>query len=244
MDPVQRIPRYTLLFRTMIKLMGPNEPQRAKLIEADEIASKIALAETDDQTKRATIMYCLGAAIEDFPPALISNSRRFIDCIDVEDVLSESYSAPGSSTSSNGPPPNLHCSLVLFDDKLMIVKRPGNGEKGCRVLAGLVDTGKPTKSGKALSLKKSGMVCKGVVDVTDVVITDVGGPGKRLHDKMSQSSNLTSVYCRFPSVFRSPTNGADRTMGRSSIPFIVGRGPTFSHQPRSKQNRIREEAIS
>ena len=31
----------------MIKLMGVNDPQRAKLIEADEIASRIALAETD-----------------------------------------------------------------------------------------------------------------------------------------------------------------------------------------------------
>lgn len=178
MDPVQRIPRYTLLFRTMIKFMGPDEPQRAKLIEADEIASKIALAETDDHTKRATIMYCLGATIEDFPPALISNSRKFIDCIDVEDVLSESYSTPGPSTSTTGiPPSNLHCSLVLFDDKLMIVKRPGNGDKGCRVLSGLADMDKLTKTGRTLSMKKSGMVCKGVVDITDVVVTDIGGPG-------------------------------------------------------------------
>ena len=35
MDPVQRIPRYTLLFRTMIKHMAPGDPQRKKLVQAD-----------------------------------------------------------------------------------------------------------------------------------------------------------------------------------------------------------------
>ncbi|KAI0050211.1 hypothetical protein FA95DRAFT_662337 [Auriscalpium vulgare] len=169
MDPVQRIPRYTLLFRTMIKRMAPTDPQRAKLIEADDIASKIALAEADEETKRATIMYCLGATVEDFPPALISHSRRFIDCIDVED---------------EGPPPlePLQCSLFLFDDKLMIVKRPKGSDKGCRILAGLDQLDKVAKGGRLPSgMKKSGMSCKGVVDIADVVATDVGGPDIHLY---------------------------------------------------------------
>ena len=93
MDPVQRIPRYTLMFRTMVKHMAPYDPQRAKLTEADEIASKIALAETDDKTKQATIMYCLSATIDEFPAWLMSHSRRkFVDCIDAEDVPTESIS--------------------------------------------------------------------------------------------------------------------------------------------------------
>ncbi|RDB22757.1 hypothetical protein Hypma_010026 [Hypsizygus marmoreus] len=173
MEPVQRIPRYTLLFRTMLKHMAPSDPQRAKLVEADEIASKIALAEADEQTKRAAIFYCLTATIDSFPPDLFSNSRRFIDCIDVEDVLAES--APAAS-SSLGSLTSLHCTLFLFDDKLVIVKRPGNGEKGGRVLSGLEELDKVTKAGGIpVGKKKSGMTCKGVVDVTDVVATDVGG---------------------------------------------------------------------
>ncbi|KAG5653030.1 hypothetical protein H0H81_002652 [Sphagnurus paluster] len=173
MEPVQRIPRYTLLFRTMLKHMAPDDPQRSKLMEADEIASKIALAEADEQTKRAAIFYCLTATIDGFPPDLFSNSRRFIDCIDVEDILTDptvpTSSAPGSLGS-------LHCTLFLFDDKLVIVKRPGNGEKGGRVLSGLDELDKVTKAGGIpVGKKKSGMSCKGVVDVTDVVATDVGG---------------------------------------------------------------------
>lgn len=202
MEPVQRIPRYTLMFRIMIKKMTSDDPQRAKLIEADEIASKIAQAEIDDPTRRAAIMYCLRSTIDDFPPALVSNSRRFIDCIDVEDVLYASGgigggvggAANGGTSGSSGggvedgypltpggaggQSLSLHCSLLLFDDKLVIVKRPGNGEKGARALTGLDDLDRVTKP-KALQmgLKKSGMVCKGVVEVCDVAVCDVGGAG-------------------------------------------------------------------
>ncbi|KAJ7129503.1 hypothetical protein C8R44DRAFT_79844 [Mycena epipterygia] len=174
-NPVQRIPQYTLMFRTMIKHMAPSDPQRAKLAEADELASKIALAEPDEETKRAAIFYCLSATIDGFPPDLFSNSRRFIDCIDVEDILSDVPTSSAASVNSSSAG-SLHCTLFLFDDKLLIVKRPGNGEKGGRALAGLDELDKLTKAGgRPSGKKKSGMTCKGVVDVTEVVATDVGG---------------------------------------------------------------------
>jgi len=180
MDPVQRIPRYTLLFRTMVKLMGPDDAQRAKLIEADEIASKIALAETDDHTRRAAVLYCLSATIDSFPAGLISNSRRFIDCIDVEDIIVDG--PPGASSSASSiSATSLHCTLFLFDDKLMIVKRPGNGEKSGRLLSGLDEVEKLAKTGGLpLGMKKSGMSCKGVFDLCDIVVADVGDAGKML----------------------------------------------------------------
>lgn len=180
MDPVQRIPRYTLLFRTMIKLMGPDDVQRARLIEADEIASKIALAETDDHTRRAAVLYCLSATIDGFPAGLISNSRRFIDCVDVEDIIVDG--PPGASSSASSiSATSLHCTLFLFDDKLMVVKRPGNGEKSGRLLSGLDEVEKLAKTGGLpLGMKKSGMSCKGVFDLCDIVVADVGDAGKTL----------------------------------------------------------------
>jgi len=175
MDPVQRVPRYTLMFRNMIKRMAPDDPQREKLIEADEIASRIALAELDDGTKLGLIMYTLPRTIEDFPPALVSSSRRFIECIDVE----ESYcpaGGPADDIAGAGIEP-LKCSLFLFDDKLMIVKR--NGDKPVGVLSGLNDLNKvlPRPVSRPISLKKSGLQFKGIVEITDVVATDVGGSG-------------------------------------------------------------------
>lgn len=182
MEPVQRIPRYTMMFRNMIKHMAANDPQRKKLIEADEIASKIALAEADEQTKRAATMYSLSATIEGFPPAMVSNSRKFIDCIDVEDnggmdiggSFSSGSMGSNSTSSSTGP---LHVTLFLFDDKLMIVKRPN--DKSGRTLAGLDELERLAKSGGLPSskIRKSGMTFKGVVDLTEVVFTDVGETG-------------------------------------------------------------------
>ena len=179
MEPVQRIPRYTLLFRTMLKHMPPDDPQRPKIMEADEIASKIAQAEADEQTKRAAIFYCLIATIDGFPPDLFSNSRRFIDCIDVEDnIMDAPMSSAASSTATMGSSTVLHCTLFLFDDKVVIAKRP-NGDKGGRSLSGLDGVEKVTKAGGIpTGKKKSGMTCKGVVDITDVVATDVGAAGK------------------------------------------------------------------
>ncbi|KAF7332014.1 DH domain-containing protein [Mycena kentingensis (nom. inval.)] len=178
-NPVQRIPQYTLMFRTMIKHMSSDDPQRAKLIEADELASKIALAEPDEETKRAAIFFCLSTSIDGFPPDLFSNSRRFIDCIDVEDILSDApmSSAASANSSSLG---SLHCTLFLFDDKLLIVKRP-SGDKNGRALAGLAELDKLTKTGLPTAKKKSGMTSKGVVDVTEVVATDIGGSDLNLY---------------------------------------------------------------
>ena len=222
MEPVQRIPRYTLLFRTMLKHMSPDDPQRAKIMEADEIASKIAQAEADEQTKRAAIFYCLIATIDGFPPDLFSNSRRFIDCIDVEDIITDaSMSSASSSTSVSSS--SLHCSLFLFDDKVVIVKRP-NGEKGARSLSGLDGVDKVTKAGGIpTGKKKSGMTCKGVVDITDVVATDIGGAGKcpsHCFLLLLNSPPEINLYLENP-----PQDQTDRWSGRSFRSLFVVNPP-------------------
>ncbi|KAG9050452.1 hypothetical protein FS837_005257 [Tulasnella sp. UAMH 9824] len=220
MEPIQRIPRYTLMFRTMIKHMAAEDPQRAKLIEADELASKIALAETDEQTKRATVMYCLERSIDNFPPNLISNNRTFIDCIDVEDTPTD---VPGSSypnineagvATATGP---LHCTLFLFDDRLLIVKRP-NGSASGRSLSGLDELERTLRtSGLPTGIKKV-MSCKGVVEVTDVVATDVGGGDFHMYIETPMSDQYSDRWANRP--FRScsvvhPPSGPNYDPGRS-----------------------------
>ena len=165
----------------MIKHMAPHDPQRQKLIEAEELASKIALAETDEQTKRAATMYCLSSSVDDIPPNLFSHSRKYIDCIDVEDTLapspeghlsSSSSSTPGSSTGSA-----LHCTLFLFDDRLVIVKRPG--DKSGRALTGIDEVDKVVV-GRSLSIhsKRNSLAFKGMIELVDVAATDIGGAGE------------------------------------------------------------------
>lgn len=51
----------------MTKCMPPLSEQRSKLLESIEIASRIARCDTDEQTVRATVMYCLQQNIDGIP---------------------------------------------------------------------------------------------------------------------------------------------------------------------------------
>ncbi|KAH7098762.1 hypothetical protein BKA62DRAFT_711749 [Auriculariales sp. MPI-PUGE-AT-0066] len=167
-EPVQRIPRYTMMFRNMVKYMGPSDPQRAKLQEADTYAAKIAACETDEQTKRSAALLTLPRTIDGCPADIVSNSRRLIDCIDVMDNPVD-LSTPDATS--------LACTLILFDDKLMLVRRPGSHING-RQLTGLEEVDKANKQGiipEFWRFKKNGLVCKGVFEIIEVVFTDVGG---------------------------------------------------------------------
>lgn len=225
MDPVQRIPRYTLMFRNMIKRMGQDDPQRAKLVEADEIASRIALAELDDDTKRGQVMYTLSSMIDGFPPALVSSSRRFIECIDVED----SYCPAGGSAddiAGLGIEP-LKCSLFLFDDKLMIVKR--NGDKPVRALSGLNDLNKVLQkpASRPISLKKSGLQFKGIVEITDVVATDVSSSGTFPNPSPVISISNANLPPEFHLYLENPPQDlSERWSGRPFRAFTVVHPPS------------------
>lgn len=178
MDPVQRIPRYTLLFRNMIKYMAPADPERAKLEEADEIASAIAQAEADENTKTASAIATLYSNIEGFPPELYSHTRKFVDWVDVEGTSSLSHTHERSEDSlSGGSRETLHGTLFLFDDKLLFVKRPEGEKGGEKALAGLDGD----KTLLPLGKKKNKLLSKFVVEVTDVVATDVGGSDMHIY---------------------------------------------------------------
>ncbi|WWC91355.1 uncharacterized protein L201_006298 [Kwoniella dendrophila CBS 6074] len=183
MEPVQRIPRYTLLWQTR--------------------------CEPDPQTVRATVMYHLERNIDDFPAKLFNSNRDFIDSIDVEDLpaeyptassppsrpLSSLGSRPLSISSSSNPsmasfgsltsqsPPTIHsaatalnCTLFLFDDKLMIVKRQSSSISGRKTI-GTDDIQKLVRGVAIMdknAVKKDKLSCRGVVDVLDIIASDTG----------------------------------------------------------------------
>lgn len=105
---------------------------------------------------------------------MISQSRKFIDCIDAEDIIGDPNPPTSAGSTSSAGFGTLHCTLFLFDDKLVIVKRP-NGTSSGRALARLDDIDKLIRTNTLASVKKSGMTCKGVVDIADVTATDTGG---------------------------------------------------------------------
>ncbi|KAF8338748.1 uncharacterized protein EI90DRAFT_3038954 [Cantharellus anzutake] len=171
-EPVQRIPRYTLFVQQITKYMPEKDPQRARVLDAEQAIASIGKCEAGDETRRFAVMSALQRSIDGFPHGLISNSRNFIDCIDVDDVPVDLYHHSGPSGSSSTLLP---CTLFLFDDKLMIAKRHTSSSSG-RALAGLDEADRLAKSGilNGLTSKRNAMSCKGVVDITEVVATDPG----------------------------------------------------------------------
>ncbi|PWN39455.1 hypothetical protein IE81DRAFT_326527 [Ceraceosorus guamensis] len=203
MEPVQRIPRYTLLLDAILRHMQPGDPRRARIQEAVGLAGRIASCEVDEKTRRAAVMWGCKRSIDGFPDGLISVHRGFIDCIDVEDfpmdlfgpaaaaAFSPGSVAPGGSAAAGaaavGTGRVQHCSLFLFDDCLVILKRSSTSICA-RQMVGLEDinrladqmrtfverSGTSSSSSKAASNKME-LGFRGTVDLSDIKAVDAGG---------------------------------------------------------------------
>ncbi|KAK6904572.1 hypothetical protein I203_105388 [Kwoniella mangroviensis CBS 8507] len=177
----------------MIKCMSPISSQHAKLLEAIEIASGIARCDPDPQTVRATVMYHLERNIDNFPAKLFSNSRDYIDAIDVEDLPAEYPTSPPAIHAAATP---LNCTLFLFDDKLMIVKRQSGSISG-RKVTGTDDIPRLVRGAAIMDknpIKKDKLGFRGEVDILDVIASDTGNgaldPVATRRDKLRFIQNL------------------------------------------------------
>lgn len=189
MEPVQRIPRYTMLFDGLIRNLPTTDPNRARLEQAVVLAGRIASCEVDDKTKRAAVLWSFSRNVDGFPAGLISVHRQYIDCIDVDDfpidVLGPSAMntllSPGTNTASGYR--TIHCTLFLFDDVIAIAKRASSASCG-RSLVGLDDLSKladqmKTYTERSAIIKSPAKVelgFRGLIDVSEVRAIDMGGP--------------------------------------------------------------------
>lgn len=196
MEPVQRIPRYKLLLDGIIKSLPPQySDQRARLDEAVVLCSRIASCEVDEKTQRAAVLWSFGRNVHGFPAGLFSIHRRFIDAIDVDDFPLEYMSGNGAgsmfSPSSSQNSKAIPCTLFLFDDSIVVAKRANSSSSGRQILAlndlnRLADEMKTftERSGAAANqIKKPELGFRGVIDIADIVATDLGGPDLQLHFK-------------------------------------------------------------
>jgi hypothetical protein len=178
----------------MLKKMSSNDEARSGLLSCIAICNRLAVCELDPETIKAATMYGLARSIDHFPPILVKQYRYFIDAIDVLDIIPDTPN-----------PTVLHCTLFLFNDTIVIAKKPSNGQLTGKVLAGLDDMdrlvaamikSKGTSSSlnsvvsgstdffsKSLGvhntptkLKKGSMRFKGLIDVHDVIVANEAGP--------------------------------------------------------------------
>ncbi|CAA90474.1 RhoGEF Gef2 [Schizosaccharomyces pombe] len=111
MEPVQRIPRYSLFLDQIILLTQEGECQHT-YVRSVEIIKNIAEMPTVDAEERSRIFAGLQHIIPDLAPNMISNSRNFIDCIDVTREFLK-----------NGQLHLIPYTLILFNDRICLVQR-------------------------------------------------------------------------------------------------------------------------
>lgn len=166
--------------------------------------------EVDGATQRAAMFWSLKETIDGFPDSLVDFERRLIGTIDADEVIEVTDSRPTS----------LRCTLFLFQDKLLIAKRP-SGDKQGKVHAGVDDLDRtvalyqtshlsPSQAsilGSPKKLRKGVLGFRGIVDVAATAAIDLGE---------------RSSHHEFGLVFdHPPDNQSERWAGRPARRFVV-----------------------
>jgi hypothetical protein len=107
-DPVQRIPRYSLFLNDLLPVFPSDDLTRAL-----SIVKEIGQMERRIEDRTSETWARLKRLIKDLPADLISSSRILLDAVDCVEIL------PPYSSGVSG----LQATVCLFNDCLMFVKR-------------------------------------------------------------------------------------------------------------------------
>ncbi|GAA5903850.1 hypothetical protein JCM5296_005571 [Sporobolomyces johnsonii] len=176
-EPFQRVSRYRLMIDPIIHHLPQDDENVEPLQIAAGILTEICSMRIDNETRRAAIFWSLRETIDGFPDAMMAYDRQFIDCIDVEEVIEVAEARPTA----------LRCTLFLFNDILLIAKRPASDKSG-KVHAGLDDvdrliglfqtshlsSAQANRLGSPKKLKPRVLGFRGLVDLSTVVAVDLG----------------------------------------------------------------------
>ncbi|BGP22351.1 hypothetical protein JCM10295v2_001230 [Rhodotorula toruloides] len=209
-EPFQRVSRYRLMLDPIIFHLPPEDPNVEPLQIAIGILTDICSMQVDDATKRAATFWSLKETIDGFPDALVGFDREFIDCIDADEIIEIADSRPTT----------LRCTLFLFNDKVLIAKRP-SGDKPGKVHAGVdnidrtvslyqtshLSSTQASLLGSPKKLRKGVIGFRGLVDLAEVVAVDLG---------------TTAAAPEFGMVFdHPPVDQSERWCGRAARKFVV-----------------------
>lgn len=149
-----------------------------------------------------------------------STSASIPSLSSITSSASSSQLVVSPQTASSFAAAILHCSLFLFNDKLMIVKRQSSGVSG-RKVTGLDDIQKLVKTGGGVAVmdktitKKDKLSFRGVVDILDVIASDTGNGGE-----LSLTSMFLIKSVRLSNLSRATAGWQIRQMVRSPLSII------------------------
>ncbi|GAB5589182.1 hypothetical protein Unana1_04082 [Umbelopsis nana] len=125
-QPGQRIGRYTMMFKDLLKYTSNDHPDYPGLSAALKRAEEIATMADDTNTRLAKTFFNMHKSIDNCPASLINQNRSLIRHIDATelDIISRKPLRP--------------VTIFLFTDKVMVVRRPSYNVNGFE-LCGLVN---------------------------------------------------------------------------------------------------------
>lgn len=194
-EPVQRLPRYSLLIDNMVNLLPASHPAMSSLLKARDVITDICALDTQLSGDVARSAKTLRNVVADWP-ASFSPRGRLITAVDVLQ-LDPPYATSGEGTAG---------IILLFVDSIVLLQKAGNGSLSARGIIAEVD--RPTTPinaflSSSLSLDRD-LKFLGAYDLSQLKFSEsesgqlirmtlFGGTTSNL-DTSQHSQNLTKVF--------------------------------------------------
>ncbi|KAK4051263.1 hypothetical protein OIO90_004744 [Microbotryomycetes sp. JL221] len=195
-EPFQRVSRYRLMLDPIIAHLDSDDENVQPLEDAIDILTDICSMERDDATGKAATLWALMETIEGFPASLVGYDRTFLTAIDVDEIVESGSNFVNtatfgtstlSSSSSSNKSMTLKCCLLLFSDKMMIVKRPSGSSRTTLQHVGLEDHDALVSLYRSAQLNPSTHLSSSTT--SNVVSQLLGSPRKFHNTGSNQSAN-------------------------------------------------------
>lgn len=162
-EPVQRLPRYSLFIDNMINLLPASHPALSSLLKARDIITDICALDTSNLTDNARTVSLLRNLIKDWPPSF-SPRGRLVNAVDVVQLK------PPFGSSQNGQAG----LLLLFPHSLVHVMKIDSSAISARGLLAEVD--RPfiatSSSSAQFSNADKGLKYQAAIDIGGLKLTE------------------------------------------------------------------------
>ncbi|KAA8904653.1 RhoGEF domain-containing protein [Sphaerosporella brunnea] len=162
-EPVQRLPRYSLLIDNMVNILPPEHHSLKHLNAARDVITEICSLQSSESTERTTTVKRLQTIIASWP-VLLHPTGRLITAVDFFDIL-----PPFNDNTSEA----ISSILLLFPDCVAILRRPSSRSMLARGIMAEVDRpggGISIASGSAARREGGGhdLQFLGWIDIMDI----------------------------------------------------------------------------
>lgn len=113
-EPVQRLPRYSLLIDNMVNLLPATHPALSSLLKAKDVVTDICALDSSSSTDSSRAVACLRRLVQDWP-ANLSARGRLITAVDVVELEPPYIEAAGGQAGI----------LLLFPESCIFLRKNG-----------------------------------------------------------------------------------------------------------------------